>query len=76
MNGYGDIYTDDELDRNYDMDATTPGWVEEVEQHRGDVRAAAPRHAAHLRPRRARGLAVVHRSDQLVLLQAPDGWRG
>ena len=30
MNGYGDIFTDAELARNFRMDGTDPGWVADV----------------------------------------------
>ena len=30
MHGYGDTYTDDELERNADIDGTRGGWVELV----------------------------------------------
>ena len=40
MNGYGDIFTDDEIARNYRMDATNPGWLESVEGDRRHVRPA------------------------------------
>ncbi len=26
MNGYGDLFTDSELQRNYQLDETLPGW--------------------------------------------------
>jgi hypothetical protein len=74
MNGYADIYTDDELDRNYRLDATNPGWL-------ATVKSTGARYAL-LRPgsRLAYGLEVLedwqvlHRSDDLVLLTAPPGW--
>ena len=74
MNGYGDIYTDDEIARNYEMDVTLPGWRDEVE--RTGARYALLRPGTRL----TYGLdeledwQVLHRSDELVLLEAPDGW--
>jgi hypothetical protein len=74
MNGYGDIFTDAELERNYQMDATNPGWA-------GAVQRTGARYAL-LKPgsRLAYSLedledwTVVHRSPDLVLLMAPPTW--
>ena len=74
VNGYGDIYTDDELARNYRMDATEP-------RLGGDVKETGARYAL-LRPgsRLTYGLdtlegwTVLDRSDTCVLLEAPDDW--
>jgi hypothetical protein len=76
MNGYGDIFTDAELERNYTMDATNPGWI-------SDVKGTGARYAV-LRPgsRLAYDLVnledwqVTHTGRQLELLEAPDGWPG
>jgi hypothetical protein len=74
MNGYGDIFTDDELARNYRIDQTNPGWV-------ASARSTGARYAL-LRPDSTLAYAleeledwkVVQRSDDLVLLTAPPSW--
>ena len=42
MNGYGDIYTDEELERNADIDAVRGGWVELVRSTHADYAILAP----------------------------------
>ena len=51
MNGYGDIYTDAELARNFRMDGTDPGWVADVKGTGARVRAAQAGVQARLRAR-------------------------
>jgi hypothetical protein len=74
VSGYGDIYTDAELARNYRMDGTAPGWV-------ADVKGTGARYALlKTGSDLAYGLDTqegweeLHRSDTFVLLQAPDDW--
>ncbi len=74
MNGYGDIFTDEEIARNYEMDATLPGWLAEVE--RTGARYALLRPNARLTYGLdvLEGWQVVNRSEELVLLEAPEDW--
>jgi hypothetical protein len=74
MHGYGDTFTTAELTRNNDILQVAPGWQQ-------DVRDLGARYAV-LRPNGllAAELAslehwrVVHRSDNLELLEAPEDW--
>jgi hypothetical protein len=74
MNGYGDIFTDDELDRNYEMDATNAGWLEKVKATGAEYALLRPNASLTYGLDELEGWTVVHRSDELVLLHAPDDW--
>jgi hypothetical protein len=74
VSGYGDIYTDAELARNFRMDGTAPGWV-------ADAKGTGARYALlKTGSKLAYGLQTLegweelHRSDTFVLLEAPDDW--
>ena len=72
--GYGDTYTDAELERNADINGVRAGWVALVRET--DVAYAVLPPGSLL----ARDLvlaehwSVVHRSDDLELLRPPPGW--
>ena len=74
VNGYGDIYTDAELARNFRLDGTLTGWLADMKGI--DSRYALLRTGSEL----AYGLQtlehwdVVGRSDELILLEAPAEW--
>jgi hypothetical protein len=74
MNGYGDIFTDDELARNYDMDATNPGWLSEVKETGAEYALLKPGARLTYGLDTLEGWTVLRRSDELVLLQAPPEW--
>ena len=74
MNGYGDIFTDDEIARNYKMDATLPGWVREVEKTGARYALLRPNARLTYGLDTLEGWQVLDRSDELVLLEAPDDW--
>jgi hypothetical protein len=71
MNGYGDIFTDDELARNYQLDATNAGWLASV--HKTGAKYALLRPGARLTYALTtfEDWRVVQRSPVLVLLEAP-----
>jgi len=71
MNGYGDIYTDAELERNYQMDATLPGWVSAVERTGARYALLRPGSRLAYGLEQLEGWDEVHSSDTLVLLAAP-----
>ena len=50
INGYGDIFTDEELDRNFRMDGAAHRLGRPSPGHRGDVRPREPGDQARLRP--------------------------
>jgi hypothetical protein len=74
VSGYGDLYTDAELARNLRLDKASPGWL-------ADVKGTGARYAL---VRTDSGLAYglntlegweeLERSDEFVLLQAPEDW--
>ena len=74
VSGYGDMYTDAELDRNFRLDGASSGWVADVKGT--DSRYALLRTGSRL----AYGLqtfedwALVGRGDELILLEAPADW--
>jgi hypothetical protein len=73
MNGYGDIFTDAELARNLQLDSTSSGWAEALQ--RSDARYALLQPESGLAYSLEReGWSVEHRSDDLVLLEAPADW--
>ena len=75
VNGYGDIYTDAELARNFRLDGTDPGWVADVKGTGARYALLRPGSRARLRPATpSRAGTVLQRSDTLVLLEAPDDW--
>jgi hypothetical protein len=74
MNGYGDIFTDDEIARNYEIDATLPGWVDKVEKTGARYALLQPDARLTYGLDDLEGWQVVDRSDKLVLLEAPEGW--
>jgi hypothetical protein len=74
VSGYGDLYTDAELARNYRLDGTAPGWL-------ADAKGTGARYALlKTGSQLAYGLETLegweelHRSDTFVLLEAPDDW--
>ncbi len=74
MNGYGDIYTDDELARNFRMDATNPGWVASVQSTGARYALLKPGSRLAYALEDLEDWKVLHRSDDLVLLTAPPDW--
>ena len=56
VHGYGDLYTDDELERNADIEGGRAGWVDLVQNTGADVRRAPAGLAARLQPARGRGV--------------------
>jgi hypothetical protein len=74
MNGYGDIYTEDELDRNFRIDATNPGWVASVQSTDARYALLDPGSRLAYALEELEDWKVIQRSDDLVLLTAPPGW--
>ena len=75
VNGYGDIYTDAELARNFRLDGTSPGWVSDIKGI--DSRYALLRTGSQLADR----LQMMEDWDVVrsaatscVLLEAPADW--
>jgi len=74
MNGYGDIFTDNEIARNYQMDATNAGWLESVKGTGATYALLRPGARLTYGLDRLEGWTITERSDTLVLLEAPPGW--
>lgn len=76
MNGYGDIFTDGELERNYRMDGTAPGWLDDVRSTGATLAVLQPGEKLAAALRDLEGWTVLHvdREADLELLEAPDGW--
>jgi hypothetical protein len=73
-NGYGDIYTDDELERNADIDAARGGWVELVRDTDADFAILPPGSPLAYDLRVVEHWTVVRHSDDLELLAPLPGW--
>jgi hypothetical protein len=74
MNGYGDIFTDNEIARNYQLDATNSGWLRTVEQTGAHYALLKPGSKLTYGLDELEGWQVLHRSADLVLLEAPEDW--
>ncbi|HET6939792.1 MAG TPA: hypothetical protein VFI19_14345, partial [Nocardioides sp.] len=74
MSGYGDIYTDDELERNADIDAVRGGWVELVKDTRADYAVLPPGSTLAYNLRAVEKWSVVQEGSDLELLAPPPGW--
>jgi hypothetical protein len=74
MNGYGDIFTDNELARNYQLDAVNAGWLESARKTGAHYALLRPGARLTYALDTLEGWRVTHRSDVLVLLEAPADW--
>lgn len=74
MHGYGDMFTDDELARNYGLLTLEPGWYDDLrELGTGHALLYADGTLAHALTE-DKGWRVVAESDELSLLEAPATW--
>ena len=71
MHGYGDTFTDEELDRNVDITLLRPEWDEQVESTGATVALLDPDSSLAYELERSAGWAVVREDSQVVLLAAP-----
>jgi hypothetical protein len=74
MNGYGDVFTDDELADNFRMDSTNPGWLRTVKATGATYALLKPRSNLATELRDIADWRVVHESQDVELLVPPDGW--
>jgi hypothetical protein len=74
MHGYGDTYTDDELERNADIEAGRGGWVELLRDTGAELAVVPPSSPLAYNLREVQDWTVLEHSDDLELLQAPPGW--
>jgi hypothetical protein len=75
MHGYGDTFTTAELDRNTRLLQVDPGWQEAVRASGARVALLRPRSLLSSLLVSQEGWEVVHQSDDLILLRAPESWR-
>ena len=74
MNGYGDIFTDDELARNYQMDATNAGWLESVKGTGATYALLRPGARLAYGLDRLEGWTVAERSDSSCSSRPRPDW--
>jgi hypothetical protein len=72
ISGYGDMFTNDELDRNMAMRKTESGWLEDLESTHVKIALVAPDSPLAYGLEHTAGWTVVKSSDEMVLLHAPD----
>jgi hypothetical protein len=74
VHGYGDLFTDDELERNADVEGVRAGWVELVQDIDPAYAVLPPGSPLAYNLREVEGWTVVENSDDLELLRPPAGW--
>ena len=74
MHGYGDLYTDEELERNADIAGVRAGWVELVQDTDAAYAVLPPNSPLAYNLREVERWSVVEHSDDLELLRPPPGW--
>ena len=72
--GYGDVYTDDELERNADVEGVRGGWVEDVKSFHAAYAVLPPGSPLAYALRQVEHWTVVDQGDDLELLAPPPGW--
>ena len=72
MHGYGDTFTDAELDRNVAIEALEPGWDSLVNEVRADRALVSPDSSLAYGLESQLGWTVVEESKDVMLRQAPD----
>jgi hypothetical protein len=76
MNGYGDIFTIPELQRQADIMTLAPGWDRELRATHCQVAVLKPNYRLAYELEHLEGWRVVHHSADLEMLVAPPGWAG
>ena len=74
VHGYGDLYTDDQLERNADLEQVRAGWVELLRGIAPAYAVLPPGSPLAYNLREGEGWTVVEHGDDLELLQPPPGW--
>ncbi len=74
VHGYGDLYTDDELERNADIEGVRGGWVELVQGTDAAYAVLPPGSPLAYNLREVEHWTVLEHGDDLELLQPPAGW--
>lgn len=71
MHGYGDMFTDAELDRNVDITLLKPNWDDEVESTGASIALLNPDSSLAHELEHFAGWTVVRQDEEVVLLTAP-----
>ena len=74
QNGYGDSYTDDELERNADVEEVRGGWLEDVKSLHAAYAVLPPGSPLAYSLREVEHWEVVEQGKDLQLLAPPAGW--
>jgi len=74
MHGYGDTYTDAELQRNVDISSLRPGWDDLVRDSDVAYALLPPESLLAYALREQEGWTVLHDAPDVQMLQPPDGW--
>jgi hypothetical protein len=74
LHGYGDLYTDAELERNADIEQARGGWVELLQDTGAAYAVLPPNSTLAYNLRQVEGWSVVEHSADLELLRPPPGW--
>jgi len=73
LHGYGDLYTDDELERNADIEGVRAGWAALVRNTGATYAVLPPNSPLAYNLREVEGWTVVEHGADLDLLRAPPG---
>lgn len=73
LSGYGDIYTDAEMERNATIGMLAPGWDDDVRSTGARIALTSPEESLGYALKNA-GWSVVHTSRTVQLLAAPPDW--
>ncbi|HCB05452.1 MAG TPA: hypothetical protein DEQ43_14610 [Nocardioides bacterium] len=76
IHGYGDTFTDAELERNADLDAARAGWRELLIRTGAEYAVLPPGSPLAYNLRAVEHWEVLESSPDVELLQAPPGWPG
>jgi hypothetical protein len=74
MHGYGDTFTDAELQRNTDITAMAPGWDEQLRATGCTIAVLRPNDPVAYALEHQLHWIVVHESETIEELRAPAGW--
>jgi hypothetical protein len=74
MHGYGDTFTDAELQRNTDIEGLAPGWDDELRRTGCRIAVLRPTSPVAYALQHQLGWKVVHSSPTIEELRAPANW--
>ena len=74
MHGYGDTFTNAELERNTDIADLAPGWDDELRATGVRIAVLRPTGSLAYALEHQMHWTVLHRSPTIEELQAPPGW--